>query len=173
MTRFTPSRSYLVLGVAAVVAAAASTWFAFQWAPSWFAVALFSLTGAALLALALRPAIRITDEALKLGNTDIPWIAIRRIEHRGWLTPLVARLTLSDDSQVWIIYPGDPETSQTLLQFLYRFSDNAAVGIASANSAHSMPKYPILRPEDEEEVERLYHRLRSVGHLDPRSNDEE
>jgi Protein of unknown function (DUF3093) len=173
MTRFTPSRSYLVLGVAAVVAAAASAWFAFQWAPSWFAVVLFSLTAAALLGLAFRPAIRITDEALQLGNTHIPWIAIRRIEHRGWLTPLVARLTLADDSQIWVIYPGDPDSSQTLLQFLYRFSDNAAIGVASATAAQTMPKYPILRPEDEEEVERLYHRLRSVGHLDPRSNDEE
>jgi hypothetical protein len=175
MTRFTPSRSYLVLGLVAAVAAAASAWFALQWAPSWFAVALFSLTSAALLGLAFRPAIRITDDALKLGDHDVPWVAIRRIEHRGWLTPMVARLTLADDSQVWVIYPGDPDSSQTLLQFLYRFSDNAAVGMAgaSANLAQPMPKYPILRPEDEEEVERLYHRLRSVGHLDPRSNDEE
>jgi hypothetical protein len=174
MTRFTPSRSYLVLGLVALAAAGASVWFALQWMPSWFAVALFTLTALALLLLAFRPAIRITDSCLRLGNQDVPWVAIRRIEHRGWLTPLIVRLTLSDDSQVWVVYPGDPDASQTLLQFLYRFADHAAVGLGSNSNAVPMPppKYPVLRPEDEEEVERLYHRLRSVGHLDPKSNDE-
>jgi len=174
MTRFTPSRSYLVFGMVAVAAAAISVWFALQWPPSWFAVALFSLTAVPLLLLAFRPAIRITDACLKLGNQDVPWVAIRRIEHRGWVTPLVVRLTLADDSQVWVVYPGDPDASQTLLQFLYRFADHAAVGMTGAGGAGSMPtpRYPVLRPEDEEEVERLYHRLRSVGHLDPKSNDE-
>ena len=174
MTRFTPSRSYLVLGLIALAAAGASIWFALQWAPSWFAVVLFSFTALSLLLLAVRPHIRITDACLRLGNQDVPWVSIRRIEHRGWLTPLVVRLTLSDDSRVWVVYPGDPDSSTTLLQFLYRFADHAAVGLSGTNVASAMPspKYPVLRPEDEEEVERLYHRLRSVGHLDPKSNDE-
>jgi hypothetical protein len=173
MTRFTPSRSYLLFGILAAVAAVGSVWFALQWAPSWFAVVLFSLTAFILLLLASRPPIRITDACLKLGNQDVPWIAIRRIEHRGWMTPLVARLTLVDQSHVWVVYPGDSDASQTLLQFLYRFADQAATGITSAATAQlKSPHYPLLRPEDEEDVERLYHRLRSVGHLDPKSNDE-
>jgi hypothetical protein len=173
MTRFTPSRSYLVFGLLAAAAAVASVWFALQWRPSWFAVALFALTALALLLLAFRPPIRITDASLKLGNQDVAWSTIRRIEHRGWMTPLVVRLTLYDQSHVWVVYPGDSESSQTLLQFLYRFSDQSAAGIANAATAQlKAPHYPLLRPEDEEDVERLYHRLRSVGHLDPKSSDE-
>ena len=30
------------------------------------------------------------------------------------------------------------------------------------------PSYPLLSPGEEEEVERLYQRLKSVGRLDPR-----
>jgi hypothetical protein len=155
--------------------ASASVWFALQWTPSWFAVGLFAATGGVLLYLACRPAIRITDACLKLGDQDIPWTMIRRIEYMGWLTPLIVRLTLADDSQRWIIYPGTPEASQTLLQFLHRFAESAAMGnVRNAGQAKVLPspKYPLLRPEDEEEVERLYHRLRSVGHIDPRSSDE-
>ena len=32
----------------------------------------------------------------------------------------------------------------------------------------SKPTYPLLSPGEEEEVERLYQRLKSVGRLDPR-----
>ena len=174
MTRFMPSRSYLVIGLVALAAGAVSIFFALQWPPGWIVVALFAITSALLMLMAFRAPIRITDDCLKLGSQDVPWIAIRRIEHRGWLTPLVVRLTLSDDSHAWVVYPGNSDSSQTLLQFLYRFADHAAIGLAgaSASAAPAAPKYPVLRPEDEEEVERLYHRLRSVGHLDPKSNDE-
>jgi len=33
--------------------------------------------------------------------------------------------------------------------------------------------YPLLRPEDEAEVERLYQRLKAVGRLDSRSSSDE
>jgi hypothetical protein len=35
------------------------------------------------------------------------------------------------------------------------------------------PRYPLLRPEDEAEVERLYQRLKAVGHLDPKNSPDE
>ena len=34
------------------------------------------------------------------------------------------------------------------------------------------PRYRILRPEDEAEVERLYQRLKAVGNLDQKNSDE-
>ena len=33
------------------------------------------------------------------------------------------------------------------------------------------PKYQLLRPEDEAEVERLFQRLKTVGHLDKTSDE--
>ena len=35
------------------------------------------------------------------------------------------------------------------------------------------PRHRVLRPEDEEEVERLYFLLKTVGHIDPRNSGEE
>ena len=34
------------------------------------------------------------------------------------------------------------------------------------------PKYRMLRTEDEEEVERLFQRLKAVGHLDPKNQSD-
>jgi hypothetical protein len=34
------------------------------------------------------------------------------------------------------------------------------------------PRYPVLPPEEEEEVERMFQRLKSVGHFDQRSSDD-
>ena len=35
------------------------------------------------------------------------------------------------------------------------------------------PRFRVLRPEDEEEVERLYFLLKTVGHIDPRNSGDE
>ena len=35
------------------------------------------------------------------------------------------------------------------------------------------PRYRVLRPEDEMEIERLYQRLKTVGHLDPKNSSDE
>jgi hypothetical protein len=37
----------------------------------------------------------------------------------------------------------------------------------------SAPRYRVLRPEDEEEVERLYFLLKTVGHIDPRNSGDD
>jgi len=43
----------------------------------------------------------------------------------------------------------------------------------SSDTDTSAPlRYPVLRSEDEEEVERLFQRLKSVGHLESKSSDE-
>jgi hypothetical protein len=34
------------------------------------------------------------------------------------------------------------------------------------------PRYPLLRPEDEDEVEKMFQKLKSVGRIDGRSSDE-
>ena len=44
MTRFMPSRSYLVIGLVALAAGAVSIFFALQWPPGWIVVALFAIT---------------------------------------------------------------------------------------------------------------------------------
>jgi hypothetical protein len=46
------------------------------------------------------------------------------------------------------------------------------VGSAEARQIVA-PRYRVLRPEDEEEVERLYFLLKTVGHIDPRNSGDE
>ena len=44
---------------------------------------------------------------------------------------------------------------------------------ASEAKQLNAPRYRVLRPEDEEEVERLYFLLKTVGHIDPRNSGDE
>jgi hypothetical protein len=113
----------------------------------------------------------------------IPWMDIRRLDRTGWLSPLIVRLTLYDDSKVTIIYPGDLDSCRSLLRTLRRMCRDALIdGIpyrqywgevmttGKANRVPPSPRYRMLLPEDEAEVERLYQRLKSVGHIDPKNN---
>ena len=47
--------------------------------------------------------------------------------------------------------------------------------ILGPNEARQLdaPRYRVLRQEDEEEVERLYFLLKTVGHIDPRNSGDE
>jgi hypothetical protein len=92
-------------------------------------------------------------------------------------------LTLSDSERLLIVYPGDFDSSAALLRHLRRYSRLALLdgvphrqfwGEPSGVERTQLPppRYPVLRPEDEEEVERMFQRLKSVGHLDPRGSDE-
>ena len=183
MVRYVPSRMYLPAGMAALALGAGSLWFAARWAPSYAAVALFLLTGALLLYLAFRPPVEIGSEALLIGRRRIPWETIRRVDRTGWVSPLVVRLTVEgEESPVFLVYPGEPQTTGRLLESLRRHARWALIdGMPywqfwgqdppEERRALPSPKYRILRPEDEEEVERLYRRLKTVGHLDS-SGDE-
>jgi len=126
----------------------------------------------------------------------IPWRDIRRVDQTGWNTPLVVILTLYDRQRIHLLYSGDLDSSSSLLRHLRRFSrealldgvpyrefwgELAAVARSSepAKKSESLEKdasaplrYPVLRSEDEEEVERLFQRLKSVGHLESKSSDE-
>ncbi len=183
MVRYVPSRMYLPAGVAALALGTASLWFAARWAPSYVAVVLFLVTGALLLYLAFRPPVEISAEALTIGRRRIAWKAIRRVDRTGWISPLVVRLALEgEESPLFLVYPGEPRSAGHLLQSLRQHARWALIdGIPhwqfwgedppEERRALESPKYRILRPEDEEEVERLYRRLKTVGHLDS-SGDE-
>ena len=45
---------------------------------------------------------------------------------------------------------------------------NEIVKLSLKKKKAGKPTYPLLSPGEEEEIERLYHRLKSVGRLDPR-----
>jgi len=178
-----------------------STAWAFRWWPSVIPAALFALTGLALYYFASRPAIEIHEHWLRIGNDMIPWQDIRRLDRTRWTSPLAVYLTLIDDRRIALLYPGDGDGCSELLRFLRRNSREALIdGVpyrqfwgevlpvvkeqqqqqqqrsagagVSVASASDAPKYRIVRPEEEEEIERMLQRLKTVGNLDSKSSDE-
>ena len=183
MTRYLPARHYRWFGVTAVLLGVFSGWLGLQWAPSFVPAGLFLATAAALFVLALRPSVEIHESHLAIGKRVIPWMDIRRLDRTGWISPLIVRLTLFDDSRVTLLYSGDLDSCNSLLRHLRRLSRDAMIdGVpyrqywgevlapAGERKQAPPPRYRILRPEDEAEVERLYQRLKTVGNLDQKNN---
>ncbi len=174
------------MGLAAWVLAALAGWAAIRWPPAVVFLALFLACSSLLVVIGLRPAIEVREQHLVIGSRAIPWSDIRRVDRTGWRSPLVVRLTLSDLSRVLVIYPGDPESSSRLLRQIRRAARQASLdgrpyhefwGEAPAQDTEvrrpSAPRFHLLRPEDEAEVEILYQRLKTVGRLDSKSSPDE
>jgi hypothetical protein len=144
------------------------------------------VTSVALIALLCRPRIEIHETHLQLGRRIIFWREIRRLDQTGWIAPLAVSLTLSNDRRVTLIYGGDLDSTTSLLRHLRRYSRFALLdGIpygqawgepvkttAPVSTPEERPRatehHPFLRPEDEEEIEKMFQRLKSVGHLEQR-----
>jgi len=137
--------------------------------------------------LAFRPSIEIHETYLAVGRAAIPWNDIRRIDQTGWNAPLAVYLTLADGRRVLVLHPGDLDSSTGLLRHLRRYSREAlldgipyrqfwgeALPPAQTPPPKQLPppRYPLLRPEDEDEVERMFQQLKAAGHIDQRSSDE-
>jgi hypothetical protein len=177
MTRYVPARHYLSFALVALALAVFSGWLGLDWAPAFLPAVLFALSAGLLFVLAFRPAIEIHEGYLTIGSRVIPWMDIRRLDRTGWVSPLIVRITLYDDSRALLVFPGDLDSCNSLLRQLRRLSRDALIDgipyrqywgemLAPADRKSPPPRYRVLRPEDEAEVERLYQRLKTVGHLD-------
>jgi len=183
MTRYTPSRIYWIAGGAGYLLAAITAWLGLAWTPAFVAAVLFLGSSTLLALLSMRPPIEVRRDRLVIGDEMLAWDEIRAIERTGWDAPLIVRLHLADGSRKLLVFPGDPAACKQLLRQLQKFSRRAAAGHAgrlfsgrsSSQPEVEMPsaRYPLLREEDEAEVERLYQRLKSVGHIDPKSPADE
>ena len=183
VARYTPSRRYFSLVFIAVCGALLSGWTALRWAPAWIAAGAFAITALAILVFTLRPAVEIYETHLSVGRRAIAWGDIRRLDQTGWNAPLAVFLTLADGHRFLMIYPGDLDSSTSLLRHLRRYSKEAMLdgipyrqfwGEAASERkqiAQPPPRYPLLRAEDEEEVEKMFQKLKSVGRID-RGSDE-
>ena len=188
MTRYQPAPYYLWSGAVAVVFAGLSGWMGWHRPVVLLPAALFLLSAVFLLLMAFRPAVALYEGYLSLGRRIIPWMDIRRVDRMvSWVSPLVVRLTLFDDSRVFVVYSGDLDACNSLLRNLRRLSRDALIDgkpyrqffgevlapTPERKQTPPPPRYRILRPEDEAEVERLYQRLKTVGNLDQKSGSDE
>ena len=185
MICYLPARHYLSFGVAALSLAAFSAWLGLTWTPGFIPGALFLFSGVLLIYIAYQPAIELHPHHVSLGGRIVHWLDIRRVDRTGWESPLIVRLTLFDDSRVMVLYAGDLESCQGLLRHLRRAYRDALIdGVpyrqywgevlaSGAEDKSPAPRYRILRPDDEAEVERLYQRLKTVGNLDQKTSPDE
>ncbi len=185
MSRYSPLRSYRIASVIAVALGVFSVWVGLGWKPALLPAALFFLSALCFGYLASRPPIEIFSSHLAIGDREIPWTRIERVDRTRWTSPLVVRLTLSDDSRFRLVYPGNPDTARCLLRHLQRYARMAYIDgvpyedywgdssdVESFEDCCASPWPRLLLEEDEAEVERLYRRLKAVGHLDSNRGNE-
>lgn len=181
IARYRASRNYLWAGLAAILLTAVSAWIALSWPFAWVATGLLLFSAVVVFTLAFWPAIEVHEQHLAIYNRRVPWPEIRQVDRTGWISPLAVSLTLADKGRILVLYPGDLESSTRLLRQLRRLSREALIdGVPYRQFWGEAPvperkqiaptRYPMLLPEDEAEIERLFKRLRAVGHLE--SSDE-
>ncbi len=186
MTRYTPSRNYLTAGAVALALAVLSAWVALRWPPTIVPAILFAASGALLLFLALRPEVEIHPHHLRVGKRTISWPEVLRVDRTGWISPLILHLSLTNGRRLLLVYPGDYESSNMLLKQIRRSAFNALIdgaphqqfwaepgavageGPVEAPKPPAAKRYPLLRAEDEADIERMFQRLKAVGRLDPK-----
>ena len=192
VARYRPSRRYILFAALAVSGTAFCAWTGLRWPSTWIAAGLFALTSAALIALVSRPIIEIHETHLQLGRRVIFWREIQRLDQTGWVAPLAVNLTLANDRHVRLVYAGDLDSATSLLRHLRRYSRHALLdGVPYGQAWGEMGKtpeptpapqqqqiptashHPFLSAEDEQEIEKMFQRLKSVGRLDSRGSDDQ
>lgn len=186
MNRYSPARQYLPASLVAVGLALFSVWCGLQWPLALVPAGLFVLSSVVLYYLATRPTIEIRESDLRIGSQIVGWREVARIDTTKWTSPLVLRVGLQDGSKLRMIYPGDEESASRLLRQMRRLARGAVLDglpyheywgelVSVRDEARHLtpPKYRLLRPEDEAEVERLFQRLKSVGRLDKSSTTDD
>jgi len=187
VSRFPSSRKHLVLGGVALAITIGCTAWAVHWPLAAIPAGLF--LGAALLFayLGTRPAIVIYESHLAIGKERIAWNLIKRVDRTGWVSPLIMILEFEGGERRMLIHAGTVTTSKRLTQQLFRHAREASIDGLPYNEFWRIPvvngpkagkmnkpaKYPLLTPEDEAEVEEMFRRLKTVGHLDPISSPDE
>ncbi len=147
-------------------------------------------TAAGLFWLAARPAIRIGESQFNIGERAIAWREIREINTSRFNTgrfvsPLILNLRLTNSRRKVLVFPGDPDRIHRLTHQLRKNSylatfDGVAYrdywtwsSLAGSRGETPAREQPVrmLSHEDEDEIERMYQKLKTVGRLDSRATD--
>jgi hypothetical protein len=187
MNCYRPARQYLPASLVAFALALFSVWCGTQWALAYIPAGLFVLSALLLVYLGTRPEIAVGEAELRVGAHRIRWRDVAQIDSTVWTSPLVLHIRLTDGRRLRVIYPGDEESAGRLLRQMRRSARGALIDglpyrqywgeVLTApddlGALASATTYRLLRPEDEEEIERLFQKLKSVGRLDKTSSSDE
>lgn len=182
---FLPSRLYARVGWAALAGSLVCVLCGFRAPLAFIPGVLCAITSAGLFWLAARPAIEVNDEQFTIGDRAIAWREVREVNRSRFLSPLVIKLKLTNSRRKILIFPGEPDRIERLMFQLRKNSQLATfdgvayrdywtwLSLSGGQGDTSTLDQPVrmLSSDDEEEVERLYQKLKSVGRLDGRSTD--
>ncbi len=182
---FLPSRLYARVGWAALAGSLVCVLCGFRAPLAFIPGVLCAVTSAALFWLAARPAIEVGENQFHIGDRVIAWREVREVNRSRFLSPLVIRLKLTNSRRKVLIFPGEPERIERLMFQLRKNSQLATfdgvayrdywiwLSLSAARGDTSTLDQPVrmLSTDDEEEIERLYQKLKAVGRLDSRGTD--
>ena len=182
---YAPSRLYARVGWAALAGAIVCILCGFRAHLAFVPGALCALTAGILFWLATLPPIRVGVTQFHIGERTIAWQEVREINSSRFLSPLILKLKLTNSRRKTLIFPGEPEQIARLMYQLRKNSSWAKFdGVAyrdywtwndikEQNGVDSTNDNPVrmLNQNDEEEIERMYQKLKSVGRLDSRESD--
>ncbi|MBV9613661.1 MAG: hypothetical protein JO091_14395 [Acidobacteriaceae bacterium] len=182
---FEPSRLYARVAWAGLAGSAICVLCGFRAPLAFIPGFLCAITAAVLFWLAARPPIRIGETQFNIGERAVAWREVREINSSRFVSPLFLRLKLTNSRRKVLIYPGEPERIARLMFQLRKNSHLATfdgvayrdywtwtslAGLGGDNPTLEQP-VRMLSSDDEEEIERMYQKLKSVGHLDSRNSD--
>jgi hypothetical protein len=181
MIRFSPSRTYPLAAAVAFGLALFSAWCAQMWPPAAVPAVLFLASAGLMAYLGTRPVVEVRDAGLAIGTRRIPWREIAEVNQTGWVSPLVMDLELRNAERVRLLYPGSGDACRHLQRLVLQHSTAALIdgvpyqelwgervsAAAEPKTEEPRPRYRLLTEADEAEVERLYQKLKTAGHLDP------
>jgi hypothetical protein len=134
--------------------------------------------------LAARPAIRVGENQFNIGERAIAWREVREINKIRFLSPLMLRIKLTNSRQKMLVFPGDAGRVEQLIHLLRKNSHLATFdgvayrdywtwsSMAGLRGQRQLKQQPVrmLSSEDEDEIERMYQKLKTVGRLDARTD---
>lgn len=181
---FLPSRLYARVGWAALAGSLVCMLCGFRAPLAFIPGFLCAATAAGLCWLANRPAVSVSATQFNIGDRAVAWREVREINSSRFLSPLLLKIKLTNARRAVLVYPGEPERIEQLLLRLRQSSHLATFdGVAYRDywTWHSMHDSPqeapaleqpvrMLSVEEENEIELLYQKLKTVGRLDSRSD---
>jgi hypothetical protein len=182
---YLPSRLYARIGWAALAGSLICVLCGFRAPLAFIPGVLCGLTAAALFWFSARPAIRLFETQFNIGERAIAWREVREINTSRFVSPLILNIKLTNSRHKYLIFPGEPEQIERLMwqlrknSFLATFDGVshrdywAWAAVANARGEKPVPEQPVrmLSADEEDEIERMYQKLKTVGRLDSRSTD--
>ena len=182
---FVPSRLYSRVAWAALAGALVSALCGFRAPLAFIPGFLCAATAAVLFWLASRPPVRISDSQFNIGERSVAWREVREVNSSRFLSPLVVKIKLTNSRHTMLIYPGEPERIQQLLFQLRKNSHMATfdgvahrdywtwLSLSASQSESPVLDQPVrmLSADEEDEIERMYQKLKTVGRLDALSGE--